>query len=333
MRSASKTGTFLYPRPYPHSRVAACLGGPKESFMNRKGFTLIELLVVIAIIAILAAILFPVFGRVREQVRQSQCMTQMHQIDVAVKQFYEDNGKYPASLYGFAEIRHSANQLPSFVTATGSNLQSTSQMYYKPLFNKQKLLNDNAIFLCPDTRDKTQAGPGGTATTQLVTNAVYPSMSGIQSGNYTWTLFMWRNLGRDRLINGIAEFNNYNGKSVYFYKADNYDVQPKPNATLDGPDTSGAYEVHYALDWTGTSSDPTGAAIKAENAKGIYTNQLKYGRLCDDSHTVVTWCSDHLLNAGSDKVILLTLGGATKAVDKKTFYNAGSKQGPLFILK
>jgi prepilin-type N-terminal cleavage/methylation domain-containing protein len=41
--------------------------------MKRKGFTLIELLVVIAIIAILAAILFPVFAQARESARQTQC--------------------------------------------------------------------------------------------------------------------------------------------------------------------------------------------------------------------------------------------------------------------
>ena len=71
--------------------------------MRRKGFTLIELLVVIAIIAILAAILFPVFGNVRKKVRETQCMTQMHDVYIALKVYKEDNNKYPAALFGFAE--------------------------------------------------------------------------------------------------------------------------------------------------------------------------------------------------------------------------------------
>jgi prepilin-type N-terminal cleavage/methylation domain-containing protein len=49
----------------------------------RRGFTLIELLVVIAIIAILAAILFPVFAKAREKARQSSCLSNTKQIALA----------------------------------------------------------------------------------------------------------------------------------------------------------------------------------------------------------------------------------------------------------
>jgi len=65
---------------------------------TRKGFTLIELLVVVAIIAILAAILFPVFARVREKARQTSCMNNARQMIVAVQMAAQDaNQKYPAS--------------------------------------------------------------------------------------------------------------------------------------------------------------------------------------------------------------------------------------------
>ncbi len=58
--------------------------------MYKKGFTLIELLVVIAIIAILAAILFPVFARAREKARQSSCLSNCKQIALALLQYAQD---------------------------------------------------------------------------------------------------------------------------------------------------------------------------------------------------------------------------------------------------
>ncbi len=56
----------------------------------RKGFTLIELLVVIAIIAILAAILFPVFARAREKARQSNCLSNVKQLMLAALMYAQD---------------------------------------------------------------------------------------------------------------------------------------------------------------------------------------------------------------------------------------------------
>jgi prepilin-type N-terminal cleavage/methylation domain-containing protein/prepilin-type processing-associated H-X9-DG protein len=58
--------------------------------MKRKGFTLIELLVVIAIIAILAAILFPVFSRAREQARKAACLSNLKQIATAWVMYLQD---------------------------------------------------------------------------------------------------------------------------------------------------------------------------------------------------------------------------------------------------
>ena len=57
---------------------------------RRHGFTLIELLVVIAIIAILAAILFPVFARAREKARQTTCLSNLKQMGTAVMMYVQD---------------------------------------------------------------------------------------------------------------------------------------------------------------------------------------------------------------------------------------------------
>ena len=56
----------------------------------RNGFTLIELLVVIAIIAILAAILFPVFARARENARRTSCMSNLKQVGLGMLQYMQD---------------------------------------------------------------------------------------------------------------------------------------------------------------------------------------------------------------------------------------------------
>jgi prepilin-type N-terminal cleavage/methylation domain-containing protein/prepilin-type processing-associated H-X9-DG protein len=71
---------------------------PRKNTLDKlAGFTLIELLVVIAIIAILAAILFPVFARARENARRASCMSNMKQISLGMMMYVQDyDSRFPA---------------------------------------------------------------------------------------------------------------------------------------------------------------------------------------------------------------------------------------------
>ena len=81
---------------------------------HRSGFTLIELLVVIAIIAILAAILFPVFAKAREKARQSSCSNNLKQLTLASLQYAQDYDElmpwyylycpFPTNLYWWGDM-------------------------------------------------------------------------------------------------------------------------------------------------------------------------------------------------------------------------------------
>jgi len=99
-----------------------------QSRSGRRGFTLIELLVVIAIIALLAAILFPVFSRVREKARQATCMSNLKQMGLAMMQYTQDNDE----------------TLPITCASNGAGCTYT---YFVQIYSYVK--NDDVAF-CPD---------------------------------------------------------------------------------------------------------------------------------------------------------------------------------------
>ncbi|HHX39836.1 MAG TPA: prepilin-type N-terminal cleavage/methylation domain-containing protein [Armatimonadetes bacterium] len=89
---------------------------------SRRGFTLIELLVVIAIIAILAAILFPVFARARENARKSTCQSNLKQLSMAWMQYAQDYDEMAVKCYLSSNLsavrwfRYRLNTYPGMLT-------------------------------------------------------------------------------------------------------------------------------------------------------------------------------------------------------------------------
>jgi prepilin-type N-terminal cleavage/methylation domain-containing protein/prepilin-type processing-associated H-X9-DG protein len=114
----------------------------------KRGFTLIELLVVIAIIAILAAILFPVFAQARESARTTSCLSNMKQIGLALRMYNQDyDEKFPnIRLYGG----------PTSATAC-CNLCQTWKNVVQPY------IKNKGVFGCPSNKSVTFK-PGNKAT-------------------------------------------------------------------------------------------------------------------------------------------------------------------------
>lgn len=102
-----------------------------------RGFTLIELLIVIAIISILAAILFPVFARARENARRASCQNNLKQIALGFMMYTQDNdGRYPpytgGSIMGWVFPYVKSNQIfrcPSSKLPNTANYNAETSFY------------------------------------------------------------------------------------------------------------------------------------------------------------------------------------------------------------
>ena len=145
----------------------------KTSLNSKKiqAFTLIELLVVIAIIAILAAILFPVFARARENARRASCQSNLKQIGLGVMQYTQDyDEKYPGRFIG-TEVNSWRRQIFPYVKST--------QLFACPS-------NTNNSGFCVDSNQ------GDMATAGLPANSPrFPISYAINGANNVWGWFSY----------------------------------------------------------------------------------------------------------------------------------------------
>jgi prepilin-type N-terminal cleavage/methylation domain-containing protein/prepilin-type processing-associated H-X9-DG protein len=155
-------------------KVLLSSDGNKKS--GSSGFTLIELLIVVAIIAVLAAILFPVFARARENARRASCMSNLKQIGLGMMMYVQDNDeRLPVYYYVGGEppdAAHGGNWYPST-----SDAWYWQNMIFPYIKNVQ-------VFICPSsplagTAYKVPNGNYGPYATQYGANGV---SSGTQIG-------------------------------------------------------------------------------------------------------------------------------------------------------
>ena len=140
--------------------------------MRRSGFTLIELLVVIAIIAILAAILFPVFARAREKARQTSCLSNLKQIMLATLMYTNDYDERLPTAGSFQE-----GPAPRFNDSRGG-------WWDWPVLIEPYTMN-RQIYTCPSYPDDGATHSSGTEHPYYVSYTKNTSVGGIRLAQVT----------------------------------------------------------------------------------------------------------------------------------------------------
>jgi len=119
---------------------------------KRRGFTLIELLVVIAIIAILAAILFPVFARAREAARKATCLSNLKQIALACLMYAQDYDEVLPSVNndGYNATSHAIDPANSYITWSDAESRNLGSIDYWQLADVlTPYVKSLDLFVCP----------------------------------------------------------------------------------------------------------------------------------------------------------------------------------------
>ena len=175
----------------------------KNTFTRRgNAFTLIELLVVIAIIAILAAILFPVFARARENARRSSCQSNLKQIGLGLLQYTQDYDEklVPARTDGAADglrntwfygVQPYIKSTQVFACPSDVNTAASGGAYWAPTgttpFHSSYAYNANLNVAYDPTKGLSLADLGNSAGTVAVTDASSRPGTGTASNPLTWT--------------------------------------------------------------------------------------------------------------------------------------------------
>jgi prepilin-type N-terminal cleavage/methylation domain-containing protein/prepilin-type processing-associated H-X9-DG protein len=211
---------------------------------QRRGFTLIELLVVIAIIAILAAILFPVFARAREQARKASCQSNLKQIGLAIAMYVQDYDE----TYPMANMGYSAPN-PDWYGNTNNN-----PAYWYTIF--QPYVKNKQLFICPTAGDIGQLSGGygwnicGTKYTGSSDGSgngfgYNASTSSTQKETPTNTFVHLSEVqeASNTIIVGDPPSNGYTNNGLYLYPAAGFNYYPVLHGGIVGPFKGGAVTI------------------------------------------------------------------------------------------
>ncbi|KXK14539.1 MAG: hypothetical protein UZ18_ATM001001685 [Armatimonadetes bacterium OLB18] len=274
------------------------------------GFTLIELLTVIAIIAILSAVLLPVFARAKDNAYRSSDIQRMNEIRTALQLYKADNDAYPPALLGYATLYMTGPQTGQVVPATQYNGHLYSRRIpsldtLRPSYNRVDAnLVTKAVWPNQDPRPVGSApildldGDGDIDNNDDFAGAR-------QAFGPLDTVLAESPIAVSPCDGGSASLD------ACFYQISGYDVALIPE-TGSGP---ARFEVHYARFWTSWGLS-TGHANDDPR-------QLGYQDPPDN--TVITWNTYFREYSGGQPVIgrrdiVLFLGGAARPFDSRALY-------------
>jgi len=291
---------------------------------SKRGFTLIELLVVIAIIAILAAIIFPVYARVKLAGYKSSDTSNLNAIRNALQLYRADQGGYPPALLGYATL-YAPGNTANVVPASGlhSFLYSRridSVETFRPALDRPKNTDiTTAVWPTADSR-----AVGATPILDLngdgVINGSDDDPNARQAyGPNTQVTRSWG--GRYNAYEDVSGSGNVaTPVPAYFYNISGYDVATVPagsNAFCTAGNKSGCVELRYAPFWTKYALQGQGGVF------GSITDdprQLGYNE--PPENTVITWDSyfRELANGAIQHQrtdVILFLGGSARPYDSR----------------
>ncbi len=245
---------------------------------HRTGFTLIELLVVIAIIAILAAILFPVFAKAREKARQTACLSNEKQIGLGLLQYSQDNNEFMISAW-------------SGLGGYGPSDKSPTSYKYKWMDSIYPYVKSTAVFSCPDFHDDF----GVKTTGKYIPIAQDPTSPDDKNfGSYAMNSAYWSS-------GAMGDDCTSPGKSRDIGTSPLIEVQLEhPSTTAWVADGEGAYQ----FDWP-TDNPPYQVTQGVPNLGSVGTTDGSVAARHTNLVNVI-WCDGHAKSITIDQLILKT---------------------------